>query len=115
MFGWVPARYHDAFTAPVPKKLVERGSDGITYYDNPVPVDEPVIATLSQDHKWAVASFSRDTGNVWTNPALTCQHVDETKALEAGGKTSLEVKLLILHGSLDQVLKTVIAERDSLK
>jgi hypothetical protein len=112
---WLPVRYHDAFTAPVPKQLVVHGNDGITYYDNPVPVDEPVIATLSRDRKWVVASFSRDTGNVWSNPELTCQHVDETKTLQPGGETSLEVKLLILHGSLDQVLNKVTAERYSLK
>lgn len=112
---WLPARYHDSYTWPVPAKLVDRGSDGITNYDNPVPVDEPVIATLSEDHKWIVASFSHDTGNVWSNPDLTCQHVDETAPLAPGGTASLEVKMLVLRGSLDKTLKEVVAERASLK
>lgn len=112
---WLPARYHDSFTAPIPQKLSERRSDGITYYDNPIRVDEPVVATLSDDKKWVVASFSHDTGNVWSNPALTCQHVDEQKAMKPGEEISLQVKILILHGSLDQVLKKVVAERGGLE
>ena len=112
---WLPARYHDSYTWPVPTKLVDRRSDGITYYDNPIAVDEPVIATLSEDRKWIVASFSHDTGNVWSNPELTCQHVDETAPLPPGGTASLEVKMLVLKGSLSQVLQKVAVERDSLK
>ncbi len=112
---WLPARYHDSFTAPIPQKLVERRSDGITYYDNPKRVDEPVVATLSADKKWVVASFSHDTGNVWSNPELTCQHVDEQKPMKSGEEISLQVKMLILHGSLDQVLKKVAAERGNLE
>lgn len=112
---WLPARYHDSFTWPVPAKLVERRDDGITYYDNPVPVDEPVIATLSESRKWAVASFSHATGNVWSNPELTCQHVDENSTLTPYGQTVLEVKLLIFQGSLAQVLSKVVAQRDTLR
>ncbi|GGA77909.1 hypothetical protein GCM10011507_31460 [Edaphobacter acidisoli] len=112
---WLPARYHDSYTWPVPAKLVTRGSDGITNYDNPIAVDEPVIATLSRDHQWVVASFSHNTGNVWSNPELTCQHVDETAPLPPGGTASLQVKLLIVKGSLQQVLNQVVAERSSLK
>jgi hypothetical protein len=112
---WLPARYLASFTAPIPDKLVDRRSDGIAYYYNPLRVDQPVVATLSEDRKWIVASFSHDTGNVWSNPELTCQHVDETKTLRPGGKTSLEMKMLILQGSLDQVLKEVIAERSRLE
>ena len=59
--------------------------------------------------------LSHDTANVWSNPELTCQHVDETKTLSPGGKTSLEVKMLILRGSLDEVLKKVTAERNRLE
>lgn len=112
---WLPARYLDSLTAPIPEKLVDRRSDGITYYNNPIRVDQPVVATFSEDRKWVIASFSHDTGNVWSNPELTCQHVDETKALKPGGETSLQVKMLILRGSLDQVLEKVIAERSRLE
>jgi hypothetical protein len=111
---WLPARYLASFTAAIPDKLV-RSDEGITYYDSPVRVDEPVVATLSEDRAWVIASFSHDTDKVWSNPELTCQHVDETKTLRPGGETSLEVKMLIFRGSLDQVLKKVIAERSRLE
>ena len=94
---WLPARYLDAFTRPVRAKLVERKSGGITYYDNPIPVDEPVVATLSEDRKWVIASFSHATGDVWSNPELTCQHVDETSTLGPDGQTTLEIKILIFR------------------
>lgn len=112
---WLPARYLDSYTWPVPAKLVERRSDGIIYYNNPDAVDQPVIATLSEDHQWIAASFSHDTGNVWSNPELTCQHVDESAPLAPGGTASLEVKILIFQGSLQQVLNKVVTERGSLK
>jgi hypothetical protein len=115
MNEWLPARYLSSFKAPIPSVLAERRGDGITYHYNPIRVDEPVIATFSEDRKWIVASFSHDTDNVWSNPELTCQHVDETKTLSPGGKTSLQVKMLIFRGSLDQVLKKVISERGSLQ
>jgi hypothetical protein len=69
---WLPARYLASFTWPIPSQHVER-RDGITYYNTSRAVDAPFIATLSQDGRWVVASFTRNTGNVWNNPELTCQ------------------------------------------
>jgi hypothetical protein len=112
---WLPARYLDSFTWPVPAQKVDRRADGITYYNNLRPVDEPMIATLSTDGKWIVASFTRTTGNVWSNPELTCQHVDPETALAPGERAVLEVKILIFQGTLDQALKKVIAQRATLK
>ncbi len=112
---WLPVRYLDSFTWPVPAQKVEHRADGITYYNNSRPVDEPMIATLSQDGKWVVASFTRTTGNVWSNPELTCQHVDPVTALVPMGRAMLEVKILIFQGTLDEALRKVIAQRDSLK
>jgi hypothetical protein len=111
---WLPARYMASFTWPVPSKKVERREDGITYYNKSRVVDEPLIATLSADRKWVVASFTRTTGNVWSNPKLTCQHVDPEATLAPGGRAVVEVKILVFQGSLDQVLEKVIAQRDSL-
>jgi hypothetical protein len=112
---WLPARYLDSFTWPVPAQRVERGSDGITYYNNSLPVDEPMIATVSADGKWIVASFTRTTGNVWSNPELTCQHVDPETSLAPGAKAVLEVKLLVFQGTLEQALAKVKAQRERLK
>jgi hypothetical protein len=112
---WLPARYKASFTWPVPPQLVEHGKDGITYYYKSKPVDEPMVATLSEDHKWVVASFSHTAGNVWSNPELTCQHVDEEKPMAPGQKAVLEVKLLVFAGSLDEAFEKVVQQRNSVK
>ena len=44
-------------------------------------VDMPFIATVSTDRAWVIASFARTAGNVWSNPELTCQHVDPQTSL----------------------------------
>jgi hypothetical protein len=112
---WLPSRYLASFTWPVPAKLVERRDDGITYYNKSRPVDQPLVATLSSDREWVVASFTRETGNVWSNPELTCQHVDPQTPLAPGQQAALEVKILVLKTSLDQVLASVAKQRDSLR
>ena len=112
---WLPARYLASFTWPVPAQLVEHRADGITYYNKSRTVDEPMVATLSTDRKWVVSSFTRTTGNVWSNPELTCQHVDPQTPLTPGQQAVLEVKILIFQGSLDQALQKVISQRNTLK
>lgn len=112
---WLPSRYLVSFTWPVPTQRVEHREGGITYYNKSRAVDEPMIATVSSDGQWVVASFTRTTGNVWSNPELTCQHVDPETSLAAGQKASLEVKVLVLRGSLDDVLARVREQRGSLK
>ena len=112
---WLPSRYLASFAWPVPAQRVERREDGITYYNKSRAVDEPMIATASSDQQWIVASFSQTTGNVWSNPELTCQHVDPTKSLPPGTGTELEVKMLVLRGSLGDALQTVRKQRGTLK
>ena len=112
---WLPARYLASFTWPVPTQRIERRDDGITYYNKSRAVDVPFIATLSQDGRWVVASFTRTTGNVWSNPELTCQHVDPQAALSPGEEAILETKLLVVRGSLDDVFEMAMQQRDSLK
>jgi hypothetical protein len=112
---WLPARYLASYTWPVPAQLVERRADGITYYNTSRAVDEPLIATISSDGKWVVASFAKTTGNVWSNPELTCQHVDPEKPLGPGGRAVIEVKILIFGGTLDEVLRKVTSQRAVLQ
>ncbi len=112
---WLPARYLASFTWPVSVQRVERRADGITYYNKSRDVDEPMIATLSTDRRWVVTSFTRTTGNVWSNPELTCQHVDAETSLSPGQQAVLEVKILVIQGSLDQALQEIIRQRDTLK
>jgi hypothetical protein len=112
---WLPACYLASFTWPVPRRLMWRGNDDVMYYYKSRAVDEPLIATLSKDGQWVIASFTRDAGNVWSNPELTCQHVDPEIALPPHKKGTLEVKMLVLRGSLDDVQRKVLQERASLK
>ncbi len=112
---WLPLRYLASYTWPVPAQRVERREDGITYYNKSRAVDEPLIATLSSEQTWVVASFTRMTGNVWSNPELTCQHVDPERPLPAGKQAIFEVKMLVMRGSLDDVLQKVRSQKDLLK
>ena len=111
---WLPARYLASFTWPIPSQHIEQRDD-ITHYNKSRAVDAPFIATLSKDRRWVVASFTRNTGNVWSNPELTCQHVDPQAALSPGEEAILETKLLVVRGSLDEVFKMAMKQRDSLK
>jgi hypothetical protein len=112
---WFPIRYLAQYTAPVPSRRAERRDDGITYCFKSRPVDVPMIATLSVDRTWVAASFARDPGNVWSNPELTCQHVDPERPLSHGGRATYEVKMLIFRGSLDDSLRKVLAQREALQ
>ena len=110
----LPARVLASYTWPIPPQAVEV-RDGIRYYNRPRRIDEPLIATLSADRKWIVASFSRAAGNVWSNPELPCQHVDEQVPLPARAKVTLEVKMLIVRGSLADVQRMFVRQRNGLR
>jgi hypothetical protein len=74
-----------------------------------------MIATLSTDRKWIAASFTRETGNVWSNPELTCQHVDPQVSVPARQTGYYEVKLLIFQGTLEQAREKLLQERPGLQ
>ena len=111
---WLPARYLAAFTWPVPSQRVEPRDD-IKHYHKSRAVDAPFIATLSRDRRWVVASFTRTTGNVWSNPELTCQHVDPQPTSSPGEDAILETKILVVRGSLEDVFAMAMRQRSSLK
>jgi hypothetical protein len=111
---WLPARYLASYTWPVPAQRVERRADGISYYTRSRAVDAPFIATRSTGGGWVVASFTREAGNVWSNPELTCQHVDPQAALPARGRVVLEVKVLIIRGSLEDAFQRALRQRPSM-
>ena len=112
---WFPIRYLASYTAPIPADLVKKDAAGITYHNSPVRVDTPMIATVSNDGTWVAASFSRDPGNVWSNPELTCQHLDPQVPLPGGGHAQYEVKILIFKGSLQDALTKVSEQVNGLK
>jgi hypothetical protein len=112
---WLPARYLASFTWLVPAQRIERRADGVTYYTKSRAVDEPFIATRSVDSTWVVASVAREPGNVWSNPELTCQHVDPQTTLAPRGHATVEVKILVLHGSLADALQRAVDQRQGLR
>ena len=112
---WFPVRYLASYTASVPAERVQHPGDGITYRYKSRPVDVPMIATLSNDRAWVAASFSRDPGNVWSNPELTCQHVDPQVRLPHGAHALYEIKILIFKGSLEDALEKVLEQRETLR
>lgn len=111
---WLPARYLASFTWPIPAQKIEQ-RDGIAYYNKSRAVDAPFIATRSKDGSWVVASITRTTGNVWSNPELTCQHVDPQASVSPGDEAILETKILILRGSIEEAFKVAMQQRDSLQ
>jgi hypothetical protein len=115
MEKWLPARVLASVTWPVPAERRERREGGLTHYNKSRAADLPFVATRSTDNAWVVASFARQAGNVWSNPELTCQHVDPQTSLPAGQRAVIEVKLLIIRGSMQDALDTAVRQRGSLK
>jgi hypothetical protein len=112
---WLPARYLVSYTSPVPQQRIERRDDGIRYYNKSRAVDFPFIATVSTDRTWVVASFTRQVGNVWSNPELTCQHVDPQTPLAASQQSATEIKILIMRDTFEQAFQRALSQRSSLK
>ena len=101
---WLPCRYIVSYSWPVPAKLVQKDEDSITRYNKSRKADKPFIATVSRDKKWIAATYTSETGNLWTNPERSCQHADPSISLKAGDTKSLKLKTFIFQGVLDQLL-----------
>jgi hypothetical protein len=112
---WLPNRYRISYSWPVEETRTQRQPDGITFFNARSRVDEPFLATISADGKWIMATFSRNPGNLWTNPDLTCQHADPDIPLPHHSKGVAEEKILLFRGSLEDVLRKVVEERDGLE
>ena len=108
---WLPNRYRVSYSWPIEPLRIEKKDDGITWYNKSRRVDEPFVATKSVDGKWIFATFSHDPGNVWTNPELTCQHADPQASLKPSATASVELKSLLIQGTLDDVLAKVRLQR----
>lgn len=107
MEKWLPCRYLVSYTWPVAVKRIEKDESGITRYNKSRQVDKPFIATYSHDQKWIAATYTRETGNLWTNPERSCQHADPFINLNAGQTKSLELKTFIIKGDLAGILELI--------
>jgi hypothetical protein len=108
---WLPCRYLASYTWPVPTERIQKDEDGITRYYKSKKIDEPFIATISHDQKWIAATFTNETGNVWTNPERSCQHADPFIILGPGETKTLTLKTLMVKGTLEDVLYKVQQQR----
>jgi len=59
----LPNRYRISYAWPAEETRVQRQADGITFLNASKRADEPVIATVSTDRRWIMATFSRIPGN----------------------------------------------------
>ena len=107
---WLPCRYLVSYTWPVSSRRIEKDQDSITKYFKSRKADKPFIATLSHDEKWIAATYTPETGNLWTNPERSCQHVDPAIELKMGQTKSLELKTYIIKGNLSQLLNLINKE-----
>jgi hypothetical protein len=112
---WLPNRYRISYAWPAEEIRVQKQADGITFLNASKRADEPVIATVSTDRRWIMATFSRNPGNLWTNPDLTCQHADPEIALPRHSTGVIEEKTLLFRGTLDDVANKVRQQRAALK
>jgi hypothetical protein len=112
---WLPNRYRVSYSWPAEKTRVQKQADGIAFLNASQRADEPVIATVSTDRRWIMATFSRNPGNLWTNPELTCQHADPEIALPRHSQGAMEEKTLLFRGTLQDVADKVRQQGPSLK
>ena len=109
---WLPCRYLVSYSWPVASKRMEKDEDFVTRYYKSRKSDKPFIATLSHDKTWIAATYTKETGNLWTNPERSCQHADPSITLNAGETKHLELKTFIIKGNLEQLLKIVNREME---
>jgi len=112
---WLPNRYRISYSWPAEKTRVQKQAGGIAFLNASQRADEPVIATVSTDRRWIMATFSRNPGNLWTNPELTCQHADPEIALPRHSQGAMEEKTLLFRGTLQDVADKVRQQGPSLK
>ena len=107
---WLPCRYLVSYKWPIEIKRIEKREDLITRYNKSRKADKPFIATLSHDKKWIAATYTRETGNLWTNPERSCHHADPATNLDPGETKSLELKTFIIKGDLQRLLELINKE-----
>jgi hypothetical protein len=78
---WLSCRYLVSYNWAVAPKKIVKDEDSVTRYYKSRKADKPFIATLSHDRKSVAATYTSETGNLWTNPEGSCQHADPSVSL----------------------------------
>ena len=108
---WLPCRYLVSYNWPIASKRIEKDEDSITRYYKSRRADQPFIATLSHDKNWVAATYTSETGNLWTNPERSCQHADPSISLNTNETKTLRLTTFLYKGTLDSLLKYVAREK----
>ncbi len=108
---WLPCRYLVSYEWPVPPNRKERGPDGILRYNKSRATNRPFLVTLSKDRQWVAATYTKETGNLWTNPERTCQHADPALELRGGSQRKLELKTFVYKGNMEEMLFKIDLDR----
>lgn len=109
--NWLPCRYLVSYTWPLNKDRKVRGEDDIMRYYKSRKTDKPLIATQSHDHTWIAATYTPQTGNLWTNPERSCHHADPATDLAPNSTGDLKLKTFLYRGKMQQLLAKINAER----
>src|SRR5207248_2092558 len=69
-------------------------------------VTGPLIAVVSRDHKWlvATASISGSPARIVNNCEYSCIHANPPSRIEPGKELRVRERIYFLHGSLDDLL-----------
>jgi len=108
---WLPCRYLVSYSWPINAKIIEKDEDSITRYNKSRKADKPFIATLSHNNKWIAATYTSETGNLWTNPERSCQHADPAISLNPNETKTLRLTTFLYQGTLDQLLQFITKEQ----
>lgn len=101
---WLPCRYHVSYNWPIPNIKKEKGQDSIMKYYRSIKANYPFIATLSHDRTWVAATFTTQTGNLWTNPERSCHHVDpEISLIRPNEIKTIRLTTFVYEGNLNMI------------
>lgn len=103
---WFPCRYLVPFNWPA-RTLLKESVDGIVHYHKSRSVDVGVIATPTRDGEEMVATFTRRSGNLWTNPERSCHHADPSTPLPAGSAAHVDLTVFIVRGTPADLLDLI--------
>ena len=105
---WLPCRYRALYGWKLsPKFKPFEIKAGVRKYNKMKQLDLPVIATVSSDKQWIIATYTRKTGALWSNPGRTCHHADPSTVLPAGKERRVNLKVYIFKGELDELAEKV--------
>jgi len=76
----------------------------IYFWESDKAIDLPIIATMSKDGQWGVATMSSLAPGVWSNPGISCQHADRAYPLCKAGET-IEIvnQVVVFEGNPSQL------------